>query len=164
MRNIKDLCVSYYHHCKLIYGFDVDFDTFCELFLNNAVAYGGVMDHYLEFWKRRNDPNILILRYEEMKENTEGIMTKIARFLNKPLSTDEIVKLKSFLSFNAMKENESCNFERLLENTRGSKYFDKVGQHFIRKGQIGDWKNYMSPDMSKRFDDWIDKHTEGKQI
>lgn len=162
MRNIKDLCVSYFHHCKLIYGFNVDFDTFCELFLNNAVAYGGVMDHYLEFWKRRNDPNILILRYEEMKENVEETISKVAKFLDKSLSDDDIQKLKDFLSFESMKKNEACNFERLLEDTRGKKYFEKVGQHFIRKGQVGDWENYMSPEMSKRFDDWIEKYTVGE--
>lgn len=162
MRNIKDLCVSYFHHCKLIYGFDVNFETFCELFLNNAVAYGGVMDHYLEFWKRRNDPNILILPYEEMKEDIEDTIRKVTKFLEKPLSNDDIQRLIEFLSFDSMKENEACNFELLLENTRGKKYFDTVGQHFIRKGQVGDWKNYMTPEMSQRFDDWIEKHTEGK--
>lgn len=130
--------------------------------MNNAVAYGGVMDHYMEFWKRRHDSNILILRFEDMKRDIKCTIKQIADFLGKTITNEQVHKLMKFLNFNSMKENKSCNFELLLENTRGKKYFDKVGQHFIRKGQVGDWKNYMSQEMSSRFDIWIDKYTEGR--
>lgn len=33
VRNAKDTCISYYHHCKLMEGFRGDFDEFCRLFL-----------------------------------------------------------------------------------------------------------------------------------
>ena len=39
MRNAKDTCVSYYHHCKLLEGYRGNFDQFCKLFLAGKRNY-----------------------------------------------------------------------------------------------------------------------------
>ncbi|KAJ8982716.1 hypothetical protein NQ317_019507 [Molorchus minor] len=157
IRNPKDLCVSYYHHCKLLHNFNVEFETFCELFLNDAIACGGIFNHYMEFWNRRHEKNILILRYEEMKRNTRGTLQQIAEFMQKDLSEKDLNNLEEFLSFKNMKNNKGCNFQEFIDK----KYGKETGQSIIRKGEIGDWKNYMTPEMSKRFDEWIEKNTRG---
>nr|XP_023014300.1 sulfotransferase family cytosolic 1B member 1-like [Leptinotarsa decemlineata] len=164
MRNPKDLCVSFFHHCKLLYNFNVEFETFCELFLNNAVAYGGIFNHYFEFWNRRDQDNLLVLKYEEMKEDTKGSVKKIADFLGKPLTDEEAESVVDFLSFQRMRVNSSCNAEALVENIQGKGYFEKAGVHFIRKGEVGDWKNHMSDDMARRFDVWIEENTKGTDL
>ena len=81
--------------------------------------------------------------------------------MEKSLSEEDIDKLCEFLSFQNMRENKGCNFEGVLEQKHGKDFFKRVGDHFIRKGQVGDWKNYMSPELSKRFDDWIEENTKG---
>ncbi|KAJ8960057.1 hypothetical protein NQ318_009498 [Aromia moschata] len=161
IRNPKDLCVSYYYHCKLLHAFNVDFEVFCELFLNDAIACGGVFNHYLKFWNRRHQNNILILRYEEMKKDTRGTMRKIADFLEKPISDKDLDNLEQFLSLEKMKGNRGCNGEPLVEKKYGKKYIEENRHNIVRKGEIGDWKNHMSPEMSKRFDEWIEKNTLG---
>lgn len=35
---------------------------------------------------------------------------------------------------------------------------------FIRKGKVGDWRNYMSEELSKKFDDWIEHNTRGTDL
>lgn len=35
------------------------------------------------------------------------------------------------------------------------------GRKFIRKGRVGDWKNYMSEAMSGKFDEWVEKGLKG---
>ncbi|KAG5866098.1 hypothetical protein JTB14_015931 [Gonioctena quinquepunctata] len=164
MRNPKDLCVSYFYHCKLLHGFNVEFETFCELFLNDAVAYGGIFNHYLEFWNRRHETNMLILKYEGMKANPKETVRKIADFLEKPLTDEEVESVTEFLSFQKMRRNKACNAEVLLGAKKGEDYFEKSGVHFIRKGEVGDWKNHMSGGMSARFDRWINENTKGTDL
>lgn len=67
-RNPKDMCVSYYHYCRLMHDLDGPFDAFCELFLNDTVPMGPIWSHIMGFWKLRNEPNVLFLRYEELKK------------------------------------------------------------------------------------------------
>lgn len=164
MRNPKDLCVSYYYHCKLLHGFDVEFETFCELFLNNSVAYGGLFNHYLEFWNRRHEKNILVLKYEEMKKDARMTVKKISEFMEKPLSDEEVNSVVEFLKFQNMKENRGCNFENILNNKTTREGFERPKYHFIRKGETGDWKNHMSLEMSKKFDKWIEENTRGTDL
>ncbi|CAG9859342.1 unnamed protein product [Phyllotreta striolata] len=161
MRNPKDTCVSLFYHCRLLHGFDVDFDTFCELFLDGAVIYGDLLDHCLEFWSRRNEEHLLILRYEDLKVDTKSCVKLIADFMGKSASDKEVEELVDYIGFSKMRRNRSCNAEVLLNGKGGRKYFDEMGCHFIRKGEIGDWKNHMSPDIVGKFDEWIERKTYG---
>ena len=38
----------------------------CSLFF--VVFYGSWFDHVLSWWKNKDDPNVLMLKYEEMKK------------------------------------------------------------------------------------------------
>lgn len=96
-----------------------------------------------------------------MKKDLKGTLKKIADFLDKSYTEEEYDKLCDFLSFQKMRDNRGCNLEVLLESKYGKDYFKKTGKHFIRKGQVGDWKNHMSPELAKRFDDWIEENTRG---
>ncbi|CAH1105251.1 unnamed protein product [Psylliodes chrysocephalus] len=164
IRDPKDTCVSLYYHCKLLHGFNVEFDTFCDLFINGAVIYGDLLDHYLEFWNRRHQENILILRYEDMKEDTKKAIKTVAKFIEKDVTEEEVEILNNYIQFPKMKENKSCNCEILLDKKGGKEYFEKVGCHFIRKGEIGDWKNHMSLEIIQKFDEWIDRKTKGSGL
>lgn len=66
-RNPKDMCVSYYHYCKLIHGLRGSFDEFCDLFIRGKTPIGPIWDHILGFWDQRDEPNVLFLKYEDMK-------------------------------------------------------------------------------------------------
>ncbi|KAK3737785.1 hypothetical protein QZH41_017259, partial [Actinostola sp. cb2023] len=74
IRNPKDVAVSWYHHYKgfKFFEFDRPWDEFFEMFIDNkdsfiSVVYGSWFDHVLGWWAHRDDPNILFLKYEDMK-------------------------------------------------------------------------------------------------
>ena len=46
-----------------------------------------------------------------------------------------------------MKQNESVNYSDLGDKNKG--------EAFMRKGQIGDWKNHFTPQMNQEWDQWI---------
>lgn len=161
-RNPKDLCVSYYHYCMLVHGLVATFEEFCDIFLTDSAPIGPVWPHMLGFWHRRNDTNVLFLKYEDMKKDLPGTVYKCARFLGveDSITNEDVSRMCDHLNFDRMQNNPAVNIESYLNLKRDS---DKKVQ-FIRKGQIGDWKNYMSNELSARFDEWTKEHTAGTDL
>nr|CAD7605823.1 unnamed protein product [Timema genevievae] len=160
-RNPKDMCVSYYHYCMLVHNLKGSFQDFCELFLKDRAPVGPIWNHILGFWKRRNDPNLLFLKYEDMKRDQAGAIRQTAQFLGKTLSESDVKVLTEHLSFNKMKQNPAVNLEPIIAKKNGPDYLNSTSLRFIRKGEVGDWRNHMEPDMVARFDAWTEENLRG---
>lgn len=170
MRNPKDMAVSLYHYCLLAHRANCTFEEFLELFLEDKWVYGSVSKHMLEFYKRRNEPNILIIKYEDMKRDLPSVIRKCAEHLEitRALTTDDITAICDYVKFDKMQKNSSVNLESIIfkdpivkENIDMNMY-GKV--KFIRKGQIGDWQNYLSADTNDKFDKWIADNFDGSDL
>ncbi|XP_034255081.1 luciferin sulfotransferase-like isoform X2 [Thrips palmi] len=159
-RNAKDTCVSYFHHCRLLEGYTGDFQDFCNLFLSGAVCFGPFWDHVLDFWKRRDQHNVLFITYEQLKQDLAGVIRRTAAFLGKQMDDDQVERLKDHLSFESMKNNPAVNYEEVIEINRRHKLITEDGV-FMRSGTVGNWKVLMSPEQSKRFDDWSAENLKG---
>jgi hypothetical protein len=83
----------------------------------------------------RHNPNVLFLRYEEMKSDLGGVVRRVSQFLQKPLTDEQIKMLIHHLA------------QIILRKLRPE-------GRFIRKGTVGDHKTIMSLDMQKKFDEW----------
>lgn len=83
-----------------------------------------------------------------MKSDLKSVILKVADFLEKTLSEQDVEKLLEHLSFDSMKENPFINVKP-MNNT-------KIGpdEQFVRKGIVGDHKNQMSSEIIKMFDEW----------
>ncbi|XP_059489703.1 luciferin sulfotransferase-like isoform X2 [Neocloeon triangulifer] len=163
-RNPKDACVSYYHHSRLLEGYRGTFDEFCELFLGDSLCFAPFWKHVLEFWKRRDEPNFLFVKYEDMKNDLPSVIRKTAEFLGKNLSDAKVEILTEHLSFNSMKNNPAVNYEDVVEINRKYNLIDKEEIEkgaFMRKGSVGDYKGQMSKDMISRFDNWTETNLKG---
>ena len=141
-------------------GYRGTMETFVDAFASNQILYGPYNDHVLDFWKIRDQPNILFLFYEDMKRNLKQEVKKSMKFLDKNYSEEEIDKLCDHLSFESMKNNPSCNYEDLLAMLRelhksnGLTAID--GFNFIRKGQVGSHKEELTEDENKKLDALLD--------
>ncbi|CAL1276719.1 unnamed protein product [Larinioides sclopetarius] len=194
-RNPKDCCVSFYHHMKNLpgHGFKGTFDQFCELFISGNTDYGDYFDHLMGWYEHRNDPNVLFMTYEEMKENPEASVLKLASFIDeekyaKPLRDDpeKLQNILKYSSFKHMKETVNKGFEELfsmpeeeilkseLPETMKRMLTGEIlkkdlqakppAMNFIRKGITGDWKNYFNEDQSKRLDRKFAERTKGTDL
>jgi len=126
VRNPKDCCVSYYHHMKDIPGHDFNgtFDEFFEMFVSGKIDFGDYFDHLLSWYPHRNDPNVLFLTYEELKEDIDSAILKMASFIDDekyavPIRRDPEVmnNIKKYSSFTEMKEFMNKGIEKLFNIT-----------------------------------------------
>ena len=155
LRNPKDTVVSYYHHEKLIrgHGYSGDFPTYFDLFMDNLVIYSSYFEYVKEAWQQRNHPNVCLLIFEDMKKDLATSVRKVAKFFGKEVTDENVAMLVDHLSFQKMKNNPAVN----REDAKAKNYFAGDG-NFMRKGEVGDWKNYFTDEMNKRMDEAIEKH------
>ncbi len=148
-RNPKDVAVSYFHHMLAFTAFDFSgsWDEFFDLYLAGRVPFGSWFDHVLGWWKYRDAKNVLFLKYEDFITNLSEGVQKIAGFIfgnvPQPSVIDEVVKQ---CSFDSMKANPTANFSWAQE----FRHPDQAP--FMRRGKVGDWRNYFSAEQNAVFD------------
>eukprot|EP01090_Pellita_catalonica_P016632 TRINITY_DN4815_c0_g1_i1.p1 TRINITY_DN4815_c0_g1~~TRINITY_DN4815_c0_g1_i1.p1 ORF type:complete len:322 (+),score=47.40 TRINITY_DN4815_c0_g1_i1:53-967(+) len=155
-RDPRDTMVSWWHHSQALsdeakkefpmlakawsFSFDECFDSSLDTADYWPITYG--------WWKLRNEPWVLLLRFADIKENPRREMEKILKFLDWPQpSEDEWARILEFTSFQWMKSNlakyNQCPF------SKNKIKLWKEGQ-FIRKGQVGDHKTLLSAEQEQR--------------
>ena len=145
-RNPKDVTTSLYCMAKQAYNPHIVWGTFFKSQIGGYVAYGDYFDHVLSWWSRRNEKNVLFLKYEDRKKDLSGQIKQIADFLGAKLSSDTFSKIVELASFPSMKKDDRVNVS-------WAKNYDKDGEPmFLRKGVVGDWKNFFTPEDSREMD------------
>ena len=149
-RNPKDTAVSYYHHNLLVPGhsFIGTFQQFLQFFKEGLHTYGSYWQHLLGGWKNRTHPNLKFLWYEDMKEDQMGVIEDLCTFLHHPLSAEQKETLVDHVKFSNMKKNPNTNPTAGVDLPPGK-------PDFIRKGQVGDWRNFFQEEESRLWDEWI---------
>uniref|UniRef100_A0A2P2LLW4 Sulfotransferase n=1 Tax=Rhizophora mucronata TaxID=61149 RepID=A0A2P2LLW4_RHIMU len=155
-REPKDVFVSmrfFTRKIKQNWGFpSLSLEEACDLFTRGVSAYGPYWDHVLGYYKASLESppnNILFLKYEEMKENILVQVKKLAGFLGHSFSlrkeesgvVQEIVDLCSFE-----------NLQNLEVNRTGTQQYLAKNEWYFRKGEVGDWKNHLTPQMIECLD------------
>ncbi|KAK8571487.1 hypothetical protein V6N13_047169 [Hibiscus sabdariffa] len=126
------------------------FDMFCR----GIVPFGPFFDHALGYWKasRENPDKILFLQYEDLKEDISSQLKHLAMFLGVPFTEEEekqgvVEEIAKICSFDKLKELEV--------NKNGSHVVGIRNKDFFRKGEVGDWSNYLTPAMVERLEKLI---------
>ena len=83
-----------------------------------------------------------------------SVVRKVAKFYGKNYTEDELKKLENYLCFSNMKNIKSLNFEGFVDKLRDDQKCSTAQSEFIRKGEAGGYRNEMSEETVKKFDDW----------
>ncbi|XP_013145970.1 PREDICTED: sulfotransferase family cytosolic 1B member 1-like [Papilio polytes] len=104
--------------------------------------------HVKEAWQRRHHPNMLFLFYEELSKDLAAVVRRVATFLEKDINEEQIEKLCDHLNIENFKKNKSVNLEEVTKLANGN-------LSFIRKGQVGNWKEYFDEEMTQQAERWM---------
>jgi len=138
-RDPRDVPYSFYQHLMAMEdgeevrifipkGLDTTFEEFFYLFLDKHFFY---IPYLKSFWPHRDDPNLLWLRFEDMKKDTRACADKIVSFLQWDVSSeviDEAVQLSEFEHMQKVERTVLLPSKRCLFRRNSS---------FIREGSVG---------------------------
>ncbi|XP_014674590.1 PREDICTED: estrogen sulfotransferase, isoform 1-like [Priapulus caudatus] len=171
-RNIKDVVVSAYFMFKdmkmRVVASGVEGVTgmenvhawtmrqYMERMAGDQVVFGNYFEHNLEYWEQRNSGHVLFLFYEDLVEDLAGGVRRIADFLDKQLSDEQVATIVNETGFDRMRTNPLTNWEFLTET--GLR--DAAAPPLVRKGKVGDWRNHFDDEMSDFADALCRKHFE----
>ncbi|XP_078664099.1 sulfotransferase 1A1-like [Branchiostoma floridae x Branchiostoma belcheri] len=153
-RNVKDVVVSLHNMRRMVQDFPCGtWEENVQDFITPDLAFHGFWwDVIPEYWRHKDDDNLLFIKYEDLKRDLRCHVVKIANFLGKTLPDQRIDEVVANCTFSAMKENPSTNYSR---DPVLKKFFSKAegsGIEFMRKGEVGDWKNWFSAEENKMLE------------
>jgi aryl sulfotransferase len=103
-------------------------------------------DFEATYWRERQRPNLLLVHYNDMKEDLAGEMQRIADFLEIEIPETVMPSLVEAARFEAMKKAGNELFPKLPQ------VFDRGADRFINKGQSGRWRQYLTDGDVRRYE------------
>lgn len=167
-RNPFDTFVSIWHFMQKLRPESLDclsFEQAFDMYCRGVVGYGPYWDHLLGYWNEslERTQKVLFLKYEEMKEDTNSQLKKLAEFLGFPFSIEEekggvVDQISRLCSFQTLKDLE------VNKNGKGAIFADSENKDLFRKGQVGDWINHLTPLMVEQLSNIMDKKLSGSNL
>jgi len=160
LRDPRDVCISYYYHCRLFKnkGFTGTFEQFVEAFLEETTYFGPYWSHVKDAWERKDEPNVHVMSYELLKKNTKEEYRKLDRFLQTNVTEEQLDKIIEYCSFGAMKQRGHHAATKELESQVLNLEVAKEDGGFFKKGESGRHKEVLTEEHQRRFADWAARH------
>jgi hypothetical protein len=94
-------------------------------------------DFEATYWNERQRPNLLLVHYNDLKEDLAGEMRRISDFLGIATPESLMPSLVEAAGFETMKKDGDALFPKL------KKVFDRGADRFINQGRSGRWREYL---------------------
>jgi len=138
-RDGLDVLVSYFHFYRAYLGFEGTLDDFYARFMDGRIQYGSWFEHVAGWRERACDPDVLIVRYEDLLSDRKASIERIIEFLGWARDERWVDRAVIESSFDAMKRRESV-FDHatavLLERGVSPESFLRAGQSGRGEGAL----------------------------
>ncbi|TVU28023.1 hypothetical protein EJB05_19530, partial [Eragrostis curvula] len=168
-RDPKDVVVSLWHYLGKISPPDCSIEPVSKVVdrcCNGVSPLGPMWDHMAEYWKAsvERPDEVMFLRYENLKEDTVGSVTRLAKFLGCPFTDEEVARgvPEAVVALCGIERMKNVEVNRDGEHGIGWSVFKNSA--FFRKGKVGDWKEHMTPEMARRLDDVVEEKLRGSGL
>lgn len=153
-RNPKDVTTSLMHHYKHLHGFKGSTQDFLDGILADKIIYCPLVKHATEFWAVSHRDHVLFLHYEDMKKNLAQVIRQVCQFFGKSFTPTQLLELEQHLSFESMKANNTANNQTLVKQMEMATGVS-TNFRFMRKGQVGGYKDELSAEFVSKLDELI---------
>jgi hypothetical protein len=145
-RDGKDVSLSLYHHNKNYRDPDVTFGQNFETYFIDEAFQMNCFKYNSEWLQNKSNHQILYVSYEELKNQFDKTVKKIADYLDVELSDEMLERTRKHASFEYMKEHETKFGETPPVTSK------LVFNQFIRKGVSGEGANYLTPEQNEAYE------------
>lgn len=144
LRNPFDVCASNYVHLGKSYG--GSFSDFFECFTRGEVAFGDYFDHVISWYEHKEDPNVLLLFYEEMRKDPVGSVRKVAQFVGVEATEETLLRVARDTGLEVTVAGRSHLEEEVV------------------KGRVGCYKEFFSEEQRKYLADMVRERFAGTEL
>jgi hypothetical protein len=152
VRDPRDVAISFYHHNVKARNIQDDYPmtSFVPRFIAGEFdqKFGSWRDNVLSWVSLRGEnPNFMMLRYEEMKRDTGAALLQVVAFLehcsfrkidSRPEALQRAIELSSPERMRTLEKEEAASWV-LTKSTRSDK-------PFVRTAKAGGWKSQLGPE------------------
>ncbi len=123
-------------------------------FLNPDSGRDGYWKHLKSWWARRNDPDVLFMAYEHMKEDLAGTIHRVAAFMDIELDDDLLAITQEHASLPFMQKHKDKFDDKLMRERAASICGVPVDSDSskVRTGKTGDSRQKFSDDVVEELD------------
>ncbi|KAK8779505.1 hypothetical protein V5799_019155 [Amblyomma americanum] len=180
-RNPWDVAVSYYHFMTEMPDWHLrsaSFDEILDVFLKGQTGFGDYFKHVKAGYALKEEPNVFFITYEQLAQDTKGMILKLARFLGEEyarrLEDDEdllemVLDKSSAQHMKAVVKTShqdlACLFvkdpkvlEKMARNsTEETRAKSKAELNFVRVGKVGGWRENLTKEQLAKIEDAIEE-------
>jgi hypothetical protein len=100
--------------------------------------------------------NVVVVRYEDLKADTEGELRRVCDFIGFEAGDASLRAAAERASFSSMKSGEREGSFSHQDSRFGNRGRDSDDAFKVRRGKVGGYRDYMTPDQAEEIDAMID--------
>lgn len=106
-------------------------------------SFDALVHHAATFWERRDEPNIALFHYRDLRTDLAGQMRRLAEVLGVEPPTDELVEAATF-------ESMRSHADELIPNSDTPFWLDNA--RFFDKARFEGWREMLDDEGQQRYD------------
>jgi hypothetical protein len=108
-------------------------------------SLAALVHHITTFWSRRDDPNVMMLHYDDLKADLDGQMRMVSAQLGIPVDERRWPALVEAATFDRMR----ANADRVAPDTSNAIWQDN--RQFFHRGTSGQWRTLLDDEGLDRY-------------
>jgi estrone sulfotransferase len=153
VRDARDVALSEFAYQKALGWIPDDFDSFLQQFVRGEVNPFSAWHEHVPDWidsKLARSPHFLLIKFEEMRRNTEDTVVRVLDFLGVDVDRRVVAEAIANNTVKKMQEKEqkSPQLSNTAPNPNGSEE-----SRFIRTGSIAGWRNRLRDEQIRLIED-----------
>ncbi|MFL5295495.1 MAG: sulfotransferase domain-containing protein [Phenylobacterium sp.] len=156
LRHPHDACVSHFHFMEgwFLEPGAVSLEDYARMYAARAAQGTDYWHHLLSWWEQRDNPNVLLLAYEQMLADPQGTIRRVAAFCGIPLDDELLALTLERSSFDFMLRHKDRFDDLLMRTASEARCNLPPGSDSakVRKGGAGGGRAELSPQVLAALD------------
>jgi hypothetical protein len=112
---------------------------------------------FMNLWanEREHIRDLLIVRYEDLRADTEGVFARIAKFLGAPDHPEAVREAVAYSSVENMRQLETKRVFWLAGGRMTARDKDNPNSYKVRRAKVGGYRDYFDDDEVARIDAYV---------